>query len=505
LKSLHAFEGERALPLLAEARDAECEFIRLVARTGVATNLQPFFIDPSYTQRLYDALSIVLRRVEAEEGLAERFRLHTAGTSCVFVDREFARTQFEPSGLTPEEAFRYARQFVEASASLAAAFQGLGDRRFLPDHAKAEVSAVLDRLPSLIAVSRSFIALLVRANVNNYTSDRPARDPCKLVRVGEYVERGRRAPNGFRRVLVKDNPLPDVCVGCKADGSPYAYATAPVELGQTLSTYAGAANATSLALALAAAHPGSGLSGSAAMGYLRNAVGRVEALERAPLVVGFSHRSPKLEPQLGWLFGPRIVLDPKGHQLKLVQTVSSQSLAAEVSLPAWWPRAELRLETAWVGNWYEASSFDLVRRSLPVEPQKVSVPLPLNRANLDSLTSLVAGQTVGIGLQQTRIARVEPASVSACLSKEITFLVYGANVWRSTDVYFAGSRAKSVTVLPDMEGVSATFDPSSMSGLSDGAVDIPLTAWTRNGVDSFDLNVRMPQGGKCTETADKAK
>jgi hypothetical protein len=42
----------------------------------------------------------------------------------------------------------------------------------------------------------------------------------------------------------------------------------------------------------------------------------------------------------------------------------------------------------------------------------------------------------------------------------MTFVIQGTNMWRGTEAFLGGVKASSIAVLPDMEGIAATFDMS---------------------------------------------
>lgn len=105
---------------------------------------------------------------------------------------------------------------------------------------------------------------------------------------------------------------------------------------------------------------------------------------------------------------------------------------------------------------------------------------------------------MGSDLQLTRIDRVEPERLSLC-GDDLHLLVYGANIWRSTDLFMNGVAAEdgSIRVLPDMEGVRATFDVKKVQE-TEARDEVNLLAWTRDGFDERRLIVeRASVGGAC--------
>jgi hypothetical protein len=177
--------------------------------------------------------------------------------------------------------------------------------------------------------------------------------------------------------------------------------------------------------------------------------------------------------------------------------VASYDVAADISIPSWWPRIELELETAWVKNWHATADVlaPIAKQTAGSPPGighqhkgHLTIPLPLNRADLDGLTKFLTQRSLGASQEFTSIRFVEPTVVSACAS-EVTVLIYGANIWRSAEVYFGGINSKEVKVLPDMDGISASFplapllDQRNSARSPFGYNEVALRVNTRNGND----------------------
>ena len=248
-----------------------------------------------------------------------------------------------------------------------------------------------------------------------------------------------------------------------AKGNAYAFGTTPMELAQRLSTTASTAASMELAVALAAKLKTEMGGAQAASNYMRSVGQTAASLERLPLVIGFSDRtkeSAKAElnspgvAKFGWIFGPKARLDATQQRFVFEQSVGSYDVAADISVPSWWPRVDLKVETAWIANWYGASVLGQAKDTKSM--RLISVPLPLNRADLDGLTKFLM-KDVRRPTETTAISSVEPTVISAC-ANDVTILIYGANVWRSAEVYLGGVRSTEIKVLPDMEGISAKFN-----------------------------------------------
>src|SRR5262249_30914438 len=101
----------------------------------------------------------------------------------------------------------------------------------------------------------------------------------------------------------------------------------------------------------------------------------------------------------------------------------------------------------------------------------------------------------GATQELTTIRFVEPSAISAC-GDRATFLIYGANIWRDANAFLGGVAAEHIDVLPDMEGIAATFELGKLlSGRKNSAKsplgyeEIALRVNTRNGSDGRPVKV----------------
>lgn len=266
----------------------------------------------------------------------------------------------------------------------------------------------------------------------------------------------------------------------RAKGHGFAYATTPFESAQRLSTAASATRRLDLALSLAAMVPGSGISGEAGARFSRSATGNLDALERVPLVVGFSDRQVRntpikvastgsgagfvadTDPVIGWVFGPPVNIDSREDALRHRQRVINHSVSSDVSLPSWWPWIEVGIETAWVGNWNGGDGMmpvDAIDWGAGAKDRErvQKVFLPRARADLEGLTSHLAREIYGTRIRSTQVQGVSPRELNACAS-DGQLLIFGNDLWRGAEVFLNGIRHKDISVLPDMSGLAVTFD-----------------------------------------------
>ena len=331
-----------------------------------------------------------------------------------------------------------------------------------------------------------------------------------------YREVQRRIPGHVCRLLLgDDHPKEDACglreqrgssdpTRAKADGNSFAYRALPVERAQRVSTAASAADSVQLALALSGGYPAAGVAGDLGLAQARSATGKADAMERAPLVVGFADGTSanetavegfSEEAHFGWVFGPYVGLDPPKKRLVLRHTVKNHQVMADVSVPAWWPRMTLVAETAWIQNWWDAEDylkssndgvFSLLRKAPERVANKIPVRLPRSRAALDSLSDALKRMIFRQHLRQARIDEIQPNWTSAC-DGLTTFLVSGVDLWRSPEAYLRGRRHSDIQMLPDMSGLAVTFDLSGLPPRRTGSE--ALTVVTQTGKDSYPVTV----------------
>ncbi|RAU20484.1 hypothetical protein CU669_18240 [Paramagnetospirillum kuznetsovii] len=270
-----------------------------------------------------------------------------------------------------------------------------------------------------------------------------------------------------------------------------------------MSTATSAITSLELGLAVTANLMAQGTTANANINYTRSALGKVDARERIPLVVGFAgSKIPEGNqvplPQFGWVFGPHVALDPASQKLTLVQGVRDHTLTAEISVPGWWPYINLDVESAWIANWNEGES---AKSALDGEEnltakRSIVKHLSPNRADFDGLSEALARATFGGSLANTRIIDTSPNTVTVCGS-ETTILIYGSSIWRGSQVYLNGIKATQIDVLPDMAGLAATFDSSK---LPKAMTDAELVVWTRDGPARALRNIVSPKN--CNGTAE---
>lgn len=243
------------------------------------------------------------------------------------------------------------------------------------------------------------------------------------------------------------------------------YEVGPREQVQQLSTVARASEAIGLAAAISGQLPGNGIGMDGNLAFARSATGKVDALERVPLVVSFAEPgafAPENTtsgqsrggqyPAFGWLLGPRMTLDTKGQAMVLEQPLKPYDLSVDLSVPGWWPSMQLQVSTGWAPDWRNGGT--TMRAGGPV--QKVKVALAPNAADFTALTDTLKGTS---SVRRPTIASLTPGKIKAC-STNLAIVIAGSDIWRASSVLIGGRRFDStnIDVLPDMQGVLVKID-----------------------------------------------
>lgn len=268
------------------------------------------------------------------------------------------------------------------------------------------------------------------------------------------------------------------------------YEVGPREQVQQMSTTARAADSMALALSIAAAAPGPGRAANAGLDYSRQAVDKVSALERVPLVVGYTVGGKN---SFGWVLGPRAVVDAKHGSIDVEQRLKPYDLSVDMSVPAWWPSIKLEVETRWGPQTAKLVSGDLSKQG-DAQIKPIIVPIERKAADYDWFTSLLLGSAdPGV-----RISRVS-GTVNAC--SESTLLLEGRNVWRAQTVMVLGQSlpANDFSIAPDMRGIVVKA-PKISPRLAAMQKDRSIWVISPHGRDRHDLDyVDTPSGDACKD------
>lgn len=226
-------------------------------------------------------------------------------------------------------------------------------------------------------------------------------------------------------------------------------------------------------------------------GFSRKTQSLANLLERRPVVVGFSRPSNASSARFGWLIGPRPVSGSDGA-FRFRHLPVQNALTAVVSVPAWWRRAKVKIDTTWLdknGNSVPKETIIGNNKSgTSADKFSFEVRLPGDLATITSL--LTANLEIGPKIATHLMTKKEIAVVAG---QSARILIPGPNLWRSTVVTLGAQAAERITVLPDMEGIIAEFTkidyPADWLDRRKPYENAALTVWTSEGVARLDKAV----------------
>jgi hypothetical protein len=261
----------------------------------------------------------------------------------------------------------------------------------------------------------------------------------------------------------------------------YTYAVTPKERVQRV--YGDTLSAGNLGLSLGAEQNGLG----AAFAHNRAREARANAIMRQPQLVGYSpdaHRSD--EATMGWLIGPRYqVSDDAEGSVSFRHVPTQLSLTGVISVPSWWTELELVTRTYWLdenGRKFAEDGTALGAGADAAHGTESTIALP---GDLASIAEVLDPSRREPQLEETATI---PDELVACESGAV--IIRGNQLWRSTVVTLGGRPANSISVLPHMKGVIASFDQVQPS--IRGAEALHL--WTsEGGVHVRDMKIIGPE------------
>jgi hypothetical protein len=156
------------------------------------------------------------------------------------------------------------------------------------------------------------------------------------------------------------------------------------------------------------------------------------------MVVSFGEQSNSARPVFGWEIPPGVRLN---DEEAYVQRASQTSLAALVSLPAWWEDVRVRIDTSWVS---ESNNSQLGVG--PENSRGITIELPVNFETVDAILFDQVDRSPSIYEWAIRNLTVTPC-------KEANIVIPGRRLWRSTVVTLDDQKADRIYVLPDMNGI----------------------------------------------------
>ncbi len=251
----------------------------------------------------------------------------------------------------------------------------------------------------------------------------------------------------------------------------FSYAFSPSEPDELVATRSLDEQSRTLAAQATAALAGLQGTGGAKVGQ-QSGVEQSRNASRK-LVIAFGEQfNPKIAT-FGWVIQPQEPIDGNDDYR---QRASQTSLAALISLPAWWEEIRVRITRSWTTESGKPEN--------TLKPdQEYTIELPVNFETVDASLFETNDRSPVINEWATEAVIVRP-----CQRADI--VIPGRRLWRSTVVLLGSQKADEIFVLPDMNGIVATFKsvqfPNTWSDLSRD-FQVPLTVWTSQGSTSLPI------------------
>lgn len=270
---------------------------------------------------------------------------------------------------------------------------------------------------------------------------------------------------------------------------PFVANIEPKEYAQNISDVAAREALTNLILSLGATLP-QGLSLNNYTQYVKDSQTLLSAIKRQPLAIGYTHQGPTF----GWLIGPKFTIE-KGTAVFL-HTAARYTFTVSLVLPAWWNWVFITGTNAWIdenGNVTAQSELWPKDWKCGPEPQIGCVKIRLPQ-RYSALTAALIGQSTRLSRSPELFVERTDKIVVRADSGTQSILVRGLELWRNPEVLIGSQRADKVELLPDMEGLIATFNKVSMPPRQNqSAPTVDLMVATSFGVDTLrDLVVILP-------------
>ncbi len=236
----------------------------------------------------------------------------------------------------------------------------------------------------------------------------------------------------------------------------------PKEYSQNISEVAARESMLRLALDLQSI-VAQGVEAKGGLGYDLQTRNLLEAIERRPLAMGYNDVSNANDSggAFGWILGPRFRI--KKESPKAVQEAVVYPLTASVVVPSWASELKLKVEYGWISE-------NAFKRRV-VECKSIDVPLS---PDMGGLVEAYVHRLHGIDRQpRVLVSRNEYRLQKG--QRKPALLIRGLNLWRSPRVYVGAVPASHVEIFPDLQGLIAHFDDSS---LVPGVADLTVVCTT---------------------------
>ena len=192
----------------------------------------------------------------------------------------------------------------------------------------------------------------------------------------------------------------------------------------------------------------------------------LEMLERHPLVVGFgdwqyqekdeekAESDPiNNETRFGWVIQPRLTGSPSTSDgPEFQQLPGHYSLSAVISIPGWWRSVTVQVNKCWLSRPKLSASISSLCGKNNVPAFNIKVPGHTYELNQKLGTEVIKNPHLLPEIHDLNHMQLIE------VGRKGVVLLEGDRLWRSTVVMLDNQKADSIEVLPDMKGVSATFE-----------------------------------------------
>jgi len=402
--------------------------------------------------------------------------------------------------------------------------------------------SLLCGLPNQRVAFRCFAADFIKSVLNAF--ERPRADDYE--RINDFLSLdivGREA--GDCHLLVsprptdkagQENPISVLKLRLNESTEAFSYSIAPKNLSENISNSAEIRDAFEM---LARHEFGvAGKDSELFADALRKRSSQIQAILAHPIVVGFGSsigrgidvvRNSENEAvstaagrpmAFGWVVAPRIREDRE-----FAQVDGQYSLTAVISVPSWWRSVELDIETCWMSR-AQVDGF-LQSRSRGADHIAGTRVRERGKRNPDCDSSesqwmvirlpgpiQELSRKLGFEVLQEPHLSADQTEQNLDIGQKGVLLLRGERLWRSTEVTLGSQLANSIVVLPNMEGIIATFncvrpqsgemrnEPDVESGQTVRISRVPARVWTSEGVTEIaNIDLRWPRKTKAATAA----
>ncbi|MCK4762591.1 MAG: hypothetical protein KAW12_10380 [Candidatus Aminicenantes bacterium] len=273
--------------------------------------------------------------------------------------------------------------------------------------------------------------------------------------------------------------------------STYIYTVEPKEYAQNISQVQAAEKLKNLVLSLKAILPSKGAKVGSYLNHLKRSQMKMNSILRKPLVVGYIDGRQKF----GWFLGPRFQLN-REKNVNFEHTPVQYSLQASIVTPGWHKEIELTGTYKW-DNYGNTPLWK--KKGLCKKKDTIRALLP---GDMSSLTKALMNLYGGKHRQPPYIIPGRGSSTILLEAERTEYvLIKGKRLWRNPEVFIGSQKANNIEILPDMQGLLATFDKVQMPVKPWGVgpkVDpkVDLTVITSNGSATLSKVVAIREAPK---------